>query len=90
MADFRFLARNDSVRLVTFVMAFKNLNGGWRRECTRAFGRTDVGNRAPLTFRRGNADRLAPGEWVFVIGAGRNFLFETTRNLAVSSFFLLF
>lgn len=27
MADFRFPTRNDSVRLVTFVMAFKNLNG---------------------------------------------------------------
>lgn len=27
MADFRFLARNDSVRLVTFIMAFKNMNG---------------------------------------------------------------
>lgn len=40
MADFRFLARNDSVRLVTFIMAFKNMNGVRSRASTRAFGRT--------------------------------------------------
>lgn len=43
MADFRFLARNDSVRLVTFIMAFKNMNGAGEqtaRASTRAFGRT--------------------------------------------------
>lgn len=51
MADFRFLARNDSVRLVTFIMAFKNMNGARAaREQARVWA--DVAtNTSPLTFR---------------------------------------